>query len=251
MVTKSLVVAAKGAALAKLQELTIDLDPTIEAVADCRRDLKGYLANARITPLQRRQLMLPKAAEVFAARQQLSRIVHPWEPIDGATATAVFALMFGALAKRKSADDENMRALLLATTQMFNPQHARLGNFTGLWKPPPSHPVVVAMAVMQLLSTSVFAPTPSEVREACERAHEKLRLASMDLRQWLERFAANEATLLLKYPGDWRQAYGPFDWTVRYDVIELIELQFRRDAKLIDLVERERIELNREDDETE
>jgi hypothetical protein len=221
------------------------MDPTIEAVADCRRDLKGHLVNASVTPLQRRQLMLPKAAEMFAARQRLSRIVHPWEPIDPASAMAIFSLLFGALAKRKS-EDENSRALLLATAQMFDPQHVRLGNFTGLWKPPPSHPVVVALAVMELLAKAVFV-VPSEVRQACERAHEKLRLASMDLWRWLERFAANEATLLLKSPDDWRQAY--FDWTVRFDVLELIELQFPHDAKLLDLVERERIVLNREDDE--
>jgi hypothetical protein len=43
-----------------------------------------------------------------------------------------------------------------------------------LWKPISKHPLVLALAIKRLIATSVFSPSPSELRDAMKLAKEKL-----------------------------------------------------------------------------
>ena len=71
----------------------------------------------------------------------------------------------------------------------------------------PRHPVFIALAIKQLIATKVFEPSPSELREACCLARQKLAVACGYVEQWLARLDAAEEILLEFAPKEWASAY--------------------------------------------
>jgi hypothetical protein len=130
---------------------------------------------------------LPGIDEASAAYRQLSDVVleEPNEPISHAAAVAMLSTLFGALSRRK-ADDENSATLLAATADLFNPLNDAIGRSTGLWKPVSKHPIVLALAVKHLIATSVFSPSPSELRAAMRLVVDKLSTLAGSAQQFVE-----------------------------------------------------------------
>jgi hypothetical protein len=111
-----------------------------------------------------------------AARDQLSGLLYdvPREPITRPLALQMLAVLFGALSKRR-ADDENAAMQMEACADLFNPVNDAVGTSTRLWRPASKHPLVTAVAIKSLIATSVFAPSPSELRSAMTKAETSLR----------------------------------------------------------------------------
>jgi hypothetical protein len=53
---------------------------------------------------------------------------------------------------------------------LFDPTINSIADSTGLWKPVPRHPAVVALAIRKLMAEKVFEPTQSELADACREA---------------------------------------------------------------------------------
>jgi hypothetical protein len=119
--------------------------------------------------------LLPKIAEITAASAALVGICGSLSTVSQPVAIKMLSVLFGALSKRKAdASDENAAMLLAATADMFDPVSRSIGATTGLWKSIPAHPVVLALAIKQMLAKQVFQPAPAEVLEAMERARERI-----------------------------------------------------------------------------
>jgi hypothetical protein len=177
-----------------------------------RSDVSTYLPDARFLDRAKivHRLWLPEFAQARAAFDQLFEIAvfdaPPREPITHATAVAMLSVLFGALTKKK-ADDENATTLLDVSADLFNPVNDAVGLGSGLWAPVSKHPVVLALAIKRLVATSVFTPSPAELRSAMKRARDSLGM----LARYAESFAelighADEMVFAVDRPA-WDSAY--------------------------------------------
>jgi hypothetical protein len=64
--------------------------------------------------------------------------------------------------------------MLAACCDMFSPMNDIIGEGMGLWKPICKHPIVLALAIKKLIATSVFTPSPSELREAMAKVKSRI-----------------------------------------------------------------------------
>ena len=74
--------------------------------------------------------------------------------------------------------------MLAACCDMFSPMNDIIGEGMGLWKPICKHPVVLALAIKKLIATSVFTPSPSELREAMATVTHRIAVRA----EWLGGF---------------------------------------------------------------
>ena len=137
-----------------------------------------------------RARLLRDLVEVDAASRELMLVLlmrPPFQdhPITPSVAVEMLAVLFGALTKTKTGGD-NAAALLEACADMFNPITHHIGSATGLWEPVSRHPVVLALAIKKLLARSVFAPSPSELREAMIEAHRRIGVLQQYAQRWLD-----------------------------------------------------------------
>jgi hypothetical protein len=145
-----------------------------------------------------------------AAYTSMLEILRPRDEseITQATANKMLSVLFGTLTKKKADTDE---MLLAACADMFDPLNDMLGKKTGLWKPVCKHPVVLALAIKKLIATSVFAPTPSELREAMETATQKLQAAKRQLGNFLAWMIQADKIVFAFDRAAWEAAYARLD----------------------------------------
>jgi hypothetical protein len=146
-----------------------------------------------------------------AAYASMLAILHPRDDdgeITQATANKMLSVLFGTLAKKKADTDE---MLLAACADMFDPLNDMLGKTTRLWKPVCKHPVVLALAIKKLIATSVFAPTPSELREAMETATQKLQAAKRQLDNFLAWMIQADKIVFAFDRAAWEATYARLD----------------------------------------
>jgi hypothetical protein len=94
-------------------------------------------------------------AEIEAVSAILLEVLVPLNrEVDHATAVRMVGALFAALGKKKSSDENE--TLLLACADMFSPLSETIATVTGLWKPVDRHPLILALAVKQLITCSVF-----------------------------------------------------------------------------------------------
>jgi hypothetical protein len=215
---------AKGTGLTLINDTLADFVEPLRIADECRRQLQqgieqggfySYLGCERGLEakfLDRAKIihgrLLRNIAQVQAAYSALLQVViPPWRnPLTHAQATAMLGVLFGTLSKTK-ADDENSAMLLASCADLFNPTNDIIGTTTGLWKPISKHPLVLALAIKQLIATSVFKPSPSELRDAMKLALSKLDALGGYSGQWLELLTkADEIIFAFDRPA-WDAAY--------------------------------------------
>jgi hypothetical protein len=107
---------------------------------------------------------------------------------------------------------------LASAADLFSPTNDVIGRASGLWKPVSKNPMVLAIAVKQLLQTSTFLPSLLELRQAMERVEAKFLMLRHDLWQWLKLLArADRIVLELDQPA-WKAQYA----TVGKDVVSAL-----------------------------
>jgi hypothetical protein len=156
--------------------------------------------------------LLRDVAMVDAAHSQLlSVLIPPFRfPLTHVQATAMLGVLFGTLSKKR-ADDENSAMLLASCADLFNPVSDAVGIATGLWKPAPKHPLALAIAIKQLIATSVFSPSPSELREAMKLAQGKVDVLASYAGQWLQLLERADAIVFEFDRPTWDAAYANVD----------------------------------------
>jgi hypothetical protein len=101
--------------------------------------------------------------------------------------------------------------LLASCADLFNPVSDAVGIATGLWKPAPKHPLALAIAIKQLIATSVFSPSPSELREAMKLAQGKVDVLASYAGQWLQLLERADAIVFEFDRPTWDAAYANVD----------------------------------------
>ena len=113
-------------------------------------------------------------AKVKATNTALSRILMSRERVDTATALRMVSVLFAALGKKKS--DEENALLMAATVDMLSPLEACVGIATGLWELINQHPFILAVAIKRLIATAKFT-SAAELREEMKTATGKVGYA--------------------------------------------------------------------------
>jgi hypothetical protein len=209
---------AKGAGLTLINDTLSDFAERLRIADECRRQLQQgdtYLGGEHEPEakfLDRAKIihghLLRNIAEVDATNAALLDVlIPPWRsPLTHAQATAMLGVLFGTLSKKR-ADDENSAMLLAACADLFNPINDTIGAETGLWEPVSKHPLVLAIAIKKLIATSVFTPSPSELREAMKLATRKLDSLASYTCEWLDLLQKADAILFEFDRDSWNVAY--------------------------------------------
>jgi hypothetical protein len=128
----------------------------------------------------------------------------PRVPLTQASATAMLHYLFGAMGKRRG---DEAAAKLLACTDIFSPASNALGKALGLWKPAPTHPAILAIAIKQLMAAKVYEPAEAELREALDKVEQRLALRRWYVGQWIDKLCrADEIVFTFDRPA-WDAAY--------------------------------------------
>jgi len=177
----------KGQGLALINSELEDFEQAMTMAHECQKwmqqsDVNTYLGCERGLEakfLERAKkvhgLWFGAVPEAMTAHYHLLQVCcfPPDVPITRGVALQMLSVLFGTLSKKKS-DDENAAMLLAACADLFNPINDAVGEASGLWKPISKHPLVLALAIKRLIATSVFSPSPSELRDAMNLAKERL-----------------------------------------------------------------------------
>jgi hypothetical protein len=158
---------------------------------------------------------LPDAGRVYSAADFLGDLRgHPWDdPVDRDEASAMLHFLFS-LAPGKRDDDERMLKLV-ACTEMFSPSNNLLGEATGLWKPVPQQPILLALAIKHLQATQTFEPSEPELRAAIATASRNAKRLEHNANEWLKRLRESDALMFKNDRPAWEAVYA----TVRSDVV--------------------------------
>jgi hypothetical protein len=179
------------------------LGSDLEPIAICGRFVD------RAMPLLRE--WLPDLARAVAVRKVLFGILYHPPELSSADATAMLHYLFGAMGKRRG---DEAAAKLIACCDVFSPTSNALGEALGLWKPVPSHPVILAIAIKQLMAAQTFEPAEAELREALAKVHERMYVTEGYVEQWLAKIdRADELAFTFDRPA-WDAAYASVDCKV-------------------------------------
>ena len=137
--------------------------------------------------------------------------VTPRSALTYADATAMLHYLFRAMGKRR---DDEAAAKLNACADVFSPASNALGHALGLWKPAPTHPVILALAINQLRAEKTFEPAKSELREALAKVEQRLSVHRGYLSQWLEKLERADAIVFAFDRPAWDAAYANVGWNV-------------------------------------
>jgi hypothetical protein len=179
--SRDLVTVEHGAGLAIINAELSHFAQALAVAERCKNFMKRagnvYLGHVDVRFLDHARdvhaCMLCEMAAVRAALGKLWDIGSMFEPISYETAVAMLHNLFDVLSKKKP-DGESAATLLNACADMFNPANDAIATSTELWEPVSKHPLVLALAIKHLIATSVFAPAPSELREAMTKAKYRL-----------------------------------------------------------------------------
>jgi hypothetical protein len=129
--------------------------------------------------------------------------------------------LFGAVVGKKRTDEdaEKLEGCLL----LFDPTVNAIGQSTGLWSEMPRHPVVVAIAVLEMINKQVYNPSSGELKSACRRAHAKLRRQYKCMETMISRLRCAEEILFDHARDEWASMYAVKEnrataWAVGYPV---------------------------------
>jgi hypothetical protein len=164
------------------------------------------VANERRKALHAR--LLPNSGQAHNASHafQILRL-PPDEPVTHLMAIQMLGVLYGTLGKRRKNEDETA---ILACADLFNPDDEVLGKATGLWKPVPKHPLILALAIKTRIAKSPFV-SPSELRDEMMNVQEKLMSLDRGLDHWLEWMRTTDRHLFAHDRVAWEAAYTNVD----------------------------------------
>jgi hypothetical protein len=203
-----------------------------------------YLGQGAVTPgrflkeaVQVHRTGLPRFASGKQAYSQLFGVcvMPPARPITQPTALKMIGVAFAGLTKRKDAGGD-AALQLAAAADMFSPVTAALGHTTGLWKPVSQHPAILALAVKHLLATSVFAPAPSEIRQAMDEVHARLSMQTGRCDKALDLIGRADEIIFVSDRAKWDAAWANVGHDVVAALLEYIDEEGLRQAKQAELV---------------
>jgi hypothetical protein len=142
-----------------------------------------------------------------SAYSSLYGIAHPRASLTATEAGAMLSYLFTVMGKRKT---EEAAVKLHACVDLFNPASNDIAQALGLWKPVPTHPLVLALAIKKLLAEKIFEPSESELREALTAVEQKLRAQRRWVGIWLDQFDDADAMVFAQDRAAWDAAYAGF-----------------------------------------
>ncbi|WP_409191042.1 hypothetical protein [Bradyrhizobium sp. RDM4] len=162
--------------------------------------------------------MLSRAAQVSATHAALLPVAYPHivatPIITDEIALTMLTVLFGAVGKAKGGDAQ---ILLEACIDMFGSSDA-IGAFTRLWRPVSTHPVILALAVRQLINTAVFTSV-AELRDAMLDAQRSIIQLTTAADRWRDLLRVSDRVLFEFDRAAWMQAYA----SVGADVVEVMQ----------------------------
>lgn len=151
--------------------------------------------------------MLSRAALVRATNVALWKVAYPHmvatPTLSAGTALAMVSVLFRGVGKPKNVETA---ALISACVDTFAPASDAIGKATGLWKPVSIHPVVLALAVRQLVNTAVFTSI-AELRTAMLDAQRSIIQLYRDTDRWLELLRVSDRVMFEFDRASWDLAY--------------------------------------------
>jgi hypothetical protein len=199
--------ASQGLALIN-KALNVDM---VQAMVDAERfnreqDAAPYLGEG-INPafLDRAKPMHARWLPKIARAVEVSDLLLPLRaPLGQAQAGAMLAYLFHAMGKRRGDD---ATAKLLACTDMFSAASNSVGESLGLWKAAPRDPLVLAVAIKQLMASKVYEPAESELREALAKVKQRIGVQGWYVDQWISKLDRADAIVFACDRPAWEQAY--------------------------------------------
>jgi hypothetical protein len=160
------------------------------------------------------RVMLHDVDKVYNARRALDDPLRmkPQRVISQKEAAVMLSFLFGAFGKRRF--DETTIARLQACIDVFDPLNNMIGAATRLWKPVPTHPLVVALAVNQLRAEKIFDPKEAEFRAALHSVHGRLKSMANALDNWLTDARQRDRMVYTLDHEAWRNGYSDVRSTV-------------------------------------
>jgi hypothetical protein len=146
---------------------------------------------------------LPNVAHADEAYELLSGIVGH-STLTPADASAMLQYLFGAMGKRRN---DEAAAKLMACVDIFNPVSNALGPALGLWEPAPTHPVILAITIKQLMAEKTFEPAEAELREALGKVKQRLSARASWTWRWREKLDEWDRSVFECDRAAWDKAY--------------------------------------------
>lgn len=183
------------------------LTEALSVAGMCRHLMDGELDVPRAKAALGHLSLVPSAAR--AHRQLLDILIaNPADEITPAAAGDMLSALFGALGKRKA--DQMM---LGACVSMFAPACAALDEVIGV-KPICRHPVILALGIKKLIATSVFTPTPAELRAAMAEVRAEIAVREAWLSAFLNWIDVADRLVFAQDRAAWEAAYARVDGSV-------------------------------------
>jgi hypothetical protein len=168
-------------------------------------------------------MLLRSAPAIDAAIEQFGEILNPDDEalVKPKLAAQMVRTLFGAVVGKKRTDEdaEKLEGCLL----LFDPTVNAIGPATGLWRETPRHPVVMALAVLDLIHEQVFSPSSAELTSACRRAHNRLRRQYQHMETIIKRLRCAEEILFDYARDEWASIYAVKEnraalWPIGYPI---------------------------------
>jgi hypothetical protein len=138
-----------------------------------------------------------------------------------ADASAMLHYLFGAMGKRRNGEAQ---AKLMACVDIFSPASNAIGPALGLWQSAPKHPVILAIAVKQLMAEKTFEPAEAELREALEKVKQRLSARAGWGWRWLKKLDELDEMVFKNERPAWDAAYTNVSREVVLAMRERVEL---------------------------
>jgi hypothetical protein len=90
---------------------------------------------------------------------------------------------------------------------MFSPANNLIGEATGLWRPVPRSPTLLALAIKQLEAQTIFEPCEAELRKALDEALQKVNRLKRLADEWLTLLRESDAWMFEHDRDGWRAAH--------------------------------------------
>jgi hypothetical protein len=147
---------------------------------------------------------LPHIVEAVEARDVIQDLTFPRFELSQADASAMLHYLFGAMGKRRN---DEAAAKLMACIDIFSPASNALGSALGLWESAPTHPVILAIAIKQLMAAKTFEPAETELREALATVNQRMKMLSFWVGEWLKRLDDADERVFRENEPAWRETY--------------------------------------------
>ena len=222
MVTKSSVVAMQPrSAVAKVQPVSgaalinqaLD-DDSMQAIVDADR-FRLQVQRIQKNPVQFDQVKvlhsswLPNIVAAHWAHSFLCDITcftgsMRSQQLTQAHAATMLEYLSEVMSKRRN---DEVSVKLLACADIFSPTSNAIGPALGLWELAPMHPMILAIAIKQLMAEKTFEPSEAELREALDKVKKQLSLLTRWIWMWLEQLDRWDAQIFKQDRAAWDAAY--------------------------------------------